>query len=126
MEAKIKAVGDTACKVTDVTINGVSVVAEKVANIDLSSKADVSALTTEVSERKSADSAITKSITDEIARAKEVEATKADASELSNYVLKSDYDALKTNYDTLKATLDDVLNRLTAIESVDALDAGNY
>ena len=99
---------------------------DKFANIDLSSKADVSALTTEVSERKSADSAITKSITDEIARAKEVEATKADASELSNYVLKSDYDVLKTNYDTLKATLDDVVNRLTAIESVNALDAGNY
>ena len=87
-------------------------------------------MTTEVSERKSADSAITKSITDEIARAKEVEATKADASELSNYVLKSDYDALKSDYDALKADYDalkaDVLNRLTAIESVDALDAGNY
>ena len=96
---------------------------DKFANINLSSKADVSALTTEVSERKSADSAITKSITDEIARAKGVEATKADASELSNYVLKSDYDALKADYDALKA---DVLNRLTAIESVDALDAGNY
>ena len=103
---------------------------DKFANIDLSSKADVSALTTEVSERKSADSAITKSITDEIARAKEVEATKADASELSNYVLKSDYDVLKSDYDVLKADYDalkaDVLNRLTAIESVDALDAGNY
>lgn len=96
---------------------------DKFANIDLSSKADASALTTEVSERKSADSAITKSITDEIARAKGVEATKADASELSNYVLKSDYDALKADYDALKA---DVLKRLTAIESVDALDAGNY
>ena len=94
-------------------------------------------MTTEVSERKSADSAITKSITDEIARAKGVEATKADASELSNYVLKSDYDALKADYDALKADYDvlkadydalktDVLNRLTAIESVDALDAGNY
>ena len=49
---------------------------------------------------------------------------------LSNYVLKSDFDALKTNYDTLKSDYDalkaDVLNRLTAIESVNALDAGNY
>ena len=124
---------------------------DKFANIDLSSKADVSALTTETSARKDADtkltssitkevsdrksdtSALTKSINDEVARAKEVEATKADASELSNYVLKSDYDVLKadydvlkTNYDTLKATLDDVVKRLTAIESVDALDAGNY
>ena len=103
---------------------------DKFANIDLSSKADVSALTTETYARKDADSAITKSITDEIARAKEVEATKADASELSNYVLKSDYDALKADYDALKADYDalkaDVLNRLTAIESIDALDAGNY
>ena len=80
----------------------------------------------EIVNRKSDTSALTKSITDEVSRAKEVEATKADASELSNYVLKSDYDVLKTNYDTLKATLDDVVNRLTAIESVDALDAGNY
>ena len=40
-------------KVQDVKVDGVSVVANKVANIDLSSKADVSALTKEVSDRKS-------------------------------------------------------------------------
>ena len=66
LEAKINDLSESACKVTDVKIDGVSVVTEKVANIDLSSKADVSALTAENTARENGDSRLTSSITKEV------------------------------------------------------------
>ena len=69
LEAKINAVSDNACKVIDVTVDGVSVVTDKIANINLSSKAEISALSTEISARESADTTITTNLNNEITRA---------------------------------------------------------
>lgn len=60
---------DNACKVIDVTVDGVSVVTNKIANINLSSKAETSALSTEISARESADTTITTNLNNEITRA---------------------------------------------------------
>ena len=69
LEAKIDAVSDNACRVVDVTVNGVSVVTDKIANINLSSKAETSALSTEISARENADTTITTNLDNEITRA---------------------------------------------------------
>lgn len=69
LEAKINAVSDNACKVIDVTVDGVSVVTNKIANINLSSKAETSALSTEISTRENADTTITTNLNNEITRA---------------------------------------------------------
>lgn len=69
LEAKIDAVGDNACRVVDVTVDGVSVVTSKIANINLSSKAETSALSTEISARENADTTITTNLNNEITRA---------------------------------------------------------
>ena len=67
--AKINAVSDNACKVIDVTVDGVSVVTDKIANINLSGKAETSALSTEISARENADTTITTNLDNEITRA---------------------------------------------------------
>ena len=69
LEAKIDTVGDNACKVIDVTVDGVSIVTDKIANINLSSKAETSALSTEISARENADTTITINLNNEITRA---------------------------------------------------------
>ena len=69
LNAKIDAVSDNACKVIDVTVDGASVVTDKIANIDLSSKAETSALSTEISARENADTTITTNLNNEITRA---------------------------------------------------------
>ena len=69
LETKIDAVGDNACKVIDITVDGVSVVTDKIANINLSSKAETSALSTEISARENADTTITTNLNNEITRA---------------------------------------------------------
>ena len=69
LEAKIDTVGDNACKVIDVTVDGVSIVTDKIANINLSSKAETSALSTEISTRENADTTITTNLNNEITRA---------------------------------------------------------
>lgn len=69
LEAKIDVVRDNACRVVDVTVNGVSVVTDKIANINLSSKAETSALSEETSIRASADTALTTNLNNEITRA---------------------------------------------------------
>ena len=69
LETKIDAVGDNACKVIDITVDGVSVVTDKIANINLSSKAETSALSTEISARENADTTITTNLDNEITRA---------------------------------------------------------
>lgn len=69
LEAKIDVVRDNACRVVDVTVNGVSVVNNKIANIDLSSKVEISALSEETSIRASADTALTTNLNNEITRA---------------------------------------------------------
>ena len=69
LETKIDAVGDNACKVIDITVDGVSVVTDKIANINLSSKAETSALSTEISVRENADTTLTTNLNNEITRA---------------------------------------------------------
>ena len=69
LEAKIDAVGDNACRVVDVIVDGVSVVTDKIANINLSSKAETSALSTEISARENADTILTTNLNNEITRA---------------------------------------------------------
>lgn len=69
LEAKIDVVRDNACRVVDVTVNGVSVVNNKIANIDLSSKVETSALSTEISARENADITLTTNLNNEITRA---------------------------------------------------------
>lgn len=69
LEAKIDAVSDNACRVIDVTVDGVSVVTDKIANINLSNKAETSALSTETSARENADTTITTNLDNEITRA---------------------------------------------------------
>lgn len=58
-----------ACKVVNVMVDGVSVVTDKIANINLSSKAETSALSTEISARENADTTITTNLDNEITRA---------------------------------------------------------
>lgn len=62
-------VSDNACKVVNVMVDGVSVVTDKIANINLSSKAETSALSTEISVRENADTTITTNLDNEITRA---------------------------------------------------------
>lgn len=69
LEAKIDSVNNNACKVVNVMVDGVSVVTDKIANINLSSKAETSALSTEISARESADTTITTNLDNEITRA---------------------------------------------------------
>ena len=69
LEAKIDAVGDNACRVIDVTVDGVSVVTDKIANINLLNKAETSALSTEISARENADTTLTTNLNNEITRA---------------------------------------------------------
>lgn len=69
LEAKIDVVSDNACRVVDVTVDGVSVVNNKIANINLSSKAETSVLSTEISARENADTTITTNLNNEITRA---------------------------------------------------------
>lgn len=69
LKARIDSVSDNACKVVNVMVDGVSVVTDKIANINLSSKAETSALSTEISARESADTTITTNLDNEITRA---------------------------------------------------------
>ena len=69
LETKIDAVGDNACKVIDITVDGISVVTDKIANINLSGKAETSALSTEISVRENADTTLTTNLNNEITRA---------------------------------------------------------
>ena len=69
LKAKIDSVSDNACKVVNVMVDGVSVVTDKIANINLSSKAETSALSTEISARENADTTITTNLDNEITRA---------------------------------------------------------
>lgn len=69
LKAKIDSVSDNACKVVNVMVDGISVVTDKIANINLSSKAETSALSTEISARKNADTTITTNLDNEITRA---------------------------------------------------------
>lgn len=69
LKAKIDLVSDNACKVVNVMVDGVSVVTDKIANINLSSKAETSALSTEISARENADTTITTNLDNEITRA---------------------------------------------------------
>ena len=69
LKAKIDSVSDNACKVVNVMVDGVSVVTDKIANINLSSKAETSALSMEISARENADTTITTNLDNEITRA---------------------------------------------------------
>lgn len=69
LKAKIDLVSDNACKVVNVMVDGISVVTDKIANINLSSKAETSALSTEISARENADTTITTNLNNEITRA---------------------------------------------------------
>lgn len=69
LKAKIDSVSNNACKVVNVMVDGVSVVTDKIANINLSSKAETSALSTEISARENADTTITTNLDNEITRA---------------------------------------------------------
>lgn len=69
LKAKIDLVSNNACKVVNVMVDGVSVVTDKIANINLSSKAETSALSTEISARENADTTITTNLDNEITRA---------------------------------------------------------
>lgn len=69
LKAEIDLVSDNACKVVNVMVDGISVVTDKIANINLSGKAETSALSTEISARENADTTLTTNLDNEITRA---------------------------------------------------------
>ena len=107
-------------KVQDVKVNGVSVVANKVANIDLTSKADATALT-EVStavESKADNSALSKEIEDrkqEIARVEGLIPTDTlSADELTNdeKAIAAAFQEIKINYDAQQLTINNLKKKV--------------
>ena len=107
-------------KVQDVKVNGVSVVANKVANIDLSSKADATALT-EVStavESKADNSALSKEIEDrkqEIARVEgKIPSETLSADELTNdeKAIAAAFQEIKINYDAQQLTINNLKKKV--------------
>ena len=107
-------------KVQDVKVNGVSVVANKVANIDLTSKADATALT-EVStavESKADNSALSKEIEDrkqEIARVEGLIPTdtlSADELTKDEKAIAAAFQEIKINYDAQQLTINNLKKKV--------------
>lgn len=107
-------------KVQDVKVNGVSVVANKVANIDLTSKADATALT-EVStavESKADNSALSKEIEDrkqEIARVEgkiPSETLSADELTKDEKAIAAAFQEIKINYDAQQLTINNLKKKV--------------
>ena len=107
-------------KVQDVKVNGVSVVANKVANIDLTSKADATALT-EVStavESKADNSALTKEIEDrkqEIARVEgkiPTDTLSADELTKDEKAIAAAFQEIKINYDAQQLTINNLKKKV--------------
>ena len=107
-------------KVQDVKVNGVSVVANKVANIDLTSKADATALT-EVStavESKADNAALSKEIEDrksEIARVEgkiPTDTLSADELTKDEKAIAAAFQEIKINYDAQQLTINNLKKKV--------------
>ena len=107
-------------KVQDVKVNGVSVVANKVANIDLTSKADATALT-EVStavESKADNTALSKEIEDrkqEIARVEgkiPTDTLSADELTKDEKAIAAAFQEIKINYDAQQLTINNLKKKV--------------
>ena len=107
-------------KVQDVKVNGVSVVANKVANIDLTSKADATALT-EVStavESKADNSALTKEIEDRKSEITRVEGLIQSGGSSTDELTKDEkaiaaaFQEIKINYDAQQLTINNLKKKV--------------
>lgn len=124
-------------KVQDVQVNGKSVVSNKIANIDITSKAEKSELTDEATARQTEDEKITSSLNDEVTRAKNAEGTitlnlnseTTNRVNADNTLKKSIDDEVKartTANTTLLNTINSVDTRLKEIENKEIWDFGTY
>lgn len=124
-------------KVQDVQVNGKSVVSNKVANIDITSKAEKSEVKDEATTRQTEDEKITSSLNDEITRAKNAEGTitfnlnsevtnrqSADSKLQQN--IDTEVKARTTAITSVTTSLNDVDTRLKTIENQTILDFGTY
>ena len=107
-------------KVQDVTVDGVSVVANKVANIDLSNKADVTALT-EVSaavESKADNAALSKEIEDRKSEITRIEGLipsdtlSADELTKDEKAIAAAFQEIKINYDAQQLTINNLKKKV--------------
>lgn len=124
-------------KVQDVQVNGKTVVSDKVANIDISSKAEKSEVKDEATTRQTEDEKITSSLNDEITRAKNAEGTitlnlqseTTNRTAADNTLKKSIDDEVKartTANTTLTNTINSVDTRVKELENKTIWDFGTY
>lgn len=124
-------------KLQDVQVNGKSVVSNKVANIDISSKAEKSEVTSEATARQTEDEKITASLNTEITRAKNAEGTitLSLSSETTNRTsadsklqknIDDEVKARTTADTTLTNTLNSVDARVKYLENKEVWDFGIY